>query len=155
MATHSSVLAWRIPGTGEPGGLPSLGSHRIRHDWSDLAAAAAAAEVGIQLCLLLMSSSWYLSSTFQQLLPTCSSQAPPPSPSSPQRSAKQTFWVGRLSRSEGFSPCDSFVSRIPSYFQSLWHSQGPSSDTPIFCKVRLALSIWILVYGPHSWGMPF
>ena len=38
MATHSSVLAWRIPGTGEPGGLPSTGSHRVRHDWSDLAA---------------------------------------------------------------------------------------------------------------------
>ena len=37
MATHSSVLAWRIPGTGEPGGLPSMGSHRVRHDWSDLA----------------------------------------------------------------------------------------------------------------------
>ena len=32
MATHSSVLAWRIPGTGEPGGLPSLGSHRVGHD---------------------------------------------------------------------------------------------------------------------------
>ena len=41
MATHSSILAWRIPGTGEPGGLPSLGSHRVGHDWSDLAAAAA------------------------------------------------------------------------------------------------------------------
>ena len=41
MATHSSVLAWRIPGTGEPGGLPSMGSHRVGHDWSDLAAAAA------------------------------------------------------------------------------------------------------------------
>ena len=41
MATHSSVLAWRIPGTGEPGGLPSMGSHRVKHDWSDLAAAAA------------------------------------------------------------------------------------------------------------------
>ena len=39
MATHSSVLAWRIPGRGEPGGLPSMGSHRVRHDWSDLAAA--------------------------------------------------------------------------------------------------------------------
>jgi len=39
MATHSSVLAWRIPGTGKPGGLPSMGSHRVRHDWSDLAAA--------------------------------------------------------------------------------------------------------------------
>ena len=42
MATHSSVLAWRIPGIGEPGGLLSMGSHRIRHDWRDLAAAAAA-----------------------------------------------------------------------------------------------------------------
>ena len=42
MATHSSVLAWRIPGTGEPGGLPSMGLHRVGHDWSDLAAAAAA-----------------------------------------------------------------------------------------------------------------
>ena len=41
MATHSSVLAWRIRGTGEPGGLPSMGSHRVGHDWSDLAAAAA------------------------------------------------------------------------------------------------------------------
>ena len=41
MATHSSVLVWRIPGTGEPGGLPSLGSHRVGHDWSNLAAAAA------------------------------------------------------------------------------------------------------------------
>ena len=39
MATHSSVLAWRIPGTGEPGGLVSVGSHRVGHDWSDLAAA--------------------------------------------------------------------------------------------------------------------
>ena len=43
MATHSSVLAWRIPGTEEPGGLPSMGSHRVGHDWSNLAAAAAAA----------------------------------------------------------------------------------------------------------------
>ena len=41
MTTHSNVLAWRIPGTGEPGGLPSMGSHRVGHDWSDLAAAAA------------------------------------------------------------------------------------------------------------------
>ena len=45
MATHSSALVWRIPGTGEPGGLPSMGSHGVGHDWSDLAAAAAAADV--------------------------------------------------------------------------------------------------------------
>ena len=43
MATHSSVLAWRIPGTGEPGGLLSMGLHKAGHDWSDLAAAAAVA----------------------------------------------------------------------------------------------------------------
>ena len=41
MATHSSVLAWRIPGMGKPGGLPSMGPHRVGHDWRDLAAAAA------------------------------------------------------------------------------------------------------------------
>ena len=41
MSTHSSVLAWRIPGVGEPGGLPSMGSHRVGHDWSNLAVAAA------------------------------------------------------------------------------------------------------------------
>ena len=41
MATHSSVLAWRIPGMAESSGLPSMGSHRVGHDWSDLEAAAA------------------------------------------------------------------------------------------------------------------
>ena len=49
MATHSSVLAWRVPGTGEPGGLLSMGSHRVRHDWSDFAAAAAAAGISVAL----------------------------------------------------------------------------------------------------------
>ena len=39
MAPHSSILAWRIPGMGEPGGLPSMGSHRVGHNWSNLAAA--------------------------------------------------------------------------------------------------------------------
>jgi len=62
MATHSSVLAWRIPGTGEPGGLPSMGSHRVGHDWSDLAAAAAS-------CWLLLSSfsPWHPMCTFSLL----------------------------------------------------------------------------------------
>ena len=41
MTPHSSVLAWRIPGTAGPGGLSSMGLPRVRHDWSDLAAAAA------------------------------------------------------------------------------------------------------------------
>ena len=50
MATHSSVLAWRIPGTGEPGGLPSTGSPRVVHDWSDLAAAIQHRQLYSMLC---------------------------------------------------------------------------------------------------------
>ena len=46
MATYSSVLAWRIPGMGEPGGLPSMGSHRVGHDWSGLAASIYTTEIG-------------------------------------------------------------------------------------------------------------
>ena len=76
MATHSSVLAWRIPETGEPGGLPSMGSHRVGHDWSDLAAAAAATRPTsvltelICLCQLSLSKSFqrYLLSTFRVCL---------------------------------------------------------------------------------------
>ena len=49
MATHSSVLAWRIPEMGEPGGLPSMGSPRVGHDWSDLAAAAHASKVMLKI----------------------------------------------------------------------------------------------------------
>ena len=51
MATHSSVPAWRIPGTGEPGGLTSMGLHRVGHERSDLAAAAAA---GMALLLFIL-----------------------------------------------------------------------------------------------------
>ena len=53
VATHSSVLAWRIPGMAEPGGLPSMGSRRVGHDRSDLAAAAAAEAFKEILCLSL------------------------------------------------------------------------------------------------------
>ena len=54
MATHSSVLAWRIPGTGEPGGLPSLGLHRVGHDRSNSAAAAEASfSLDYKHCLLI------------------------------------------------------------------------------------------------------
>ena len=52
MATHSIVLAWRIPGAVEAGGLQSMGSHRVGHDWSDLAAAAAA-EAFVKVCFFL------------------------------------------------------------------------------------------------------
>ena len=74
MATHSSVLAWRIPGTGEPGGLPSMGSHRVEHDWSNLAAAAAAAAAARHLCK--RGRVWDLFVQFSCFLHTCLSLTP-------------------------------------------------------------------------------
>ena len=56
MATHSSILAWKIPWTEKPGRLLSMGSHRVGHDWSDLAAAAAAAVQKLNVGLKLY---WY------------------------------------------------------------------------------------------------
>ena len=65
MATQSSVLAWRIPGTVEPGGLPSMGLHRVGHDWSDLAAASAASAY-LRLLIFLPAI----------LIPACASSSP-------------------------------------------------------------------------------
>ena len=66
MAAHSSVLTWRIPGTGESGGLPSMGSHRVGHDCSDLAAAAAA------YCMYFIDKS-HISSPKPVIAPHCHS----------------------------------------------------------------------------------
>ena len=65
MATHSSVLAWRIPGMGEPGGLPSMGSHRVGHDWSDLAAADGTLDGS---SFFTKTVSWVVSHTFSVFL---------------------------------------------------------------------------------------
>ena len=64
MATHSSVLAWRIPGTGEPDGLPSMGAHRVGHDWNDLVAAVA-----VQVAY----NNWFTTSFSHHLLYFCHS----------------------------------------------------------------------------------
>ena len=75
MATHSSVLAWRVPGTGEPGGLPSMGSHRVRHDWSDSAAAHSSSHGAVCFTKLWVSCKicvwfyfWFFQYTEQQVL---------------------------------------------------------------------------------------
>ena len=69
MATHSSILAWRIPGTAKPGGLLSTGSHRVGHDWSDLAAAAVAVKgmvfpVVVYRCELDHKEGWALKNLY-------------------------------------------------------------------------------------------
>ena len=68
MATHSSALAWRIPGTEEPGGLLSRGSYRVGHDWSDLAAAAAAAA---GMLMNLRKVAMFTCSTLQEAPQSC------------------------------------------------------------------------------------
>ena len=95
MATHSSTLAWRIPGMVEPGGLPSMGSHRVGHDWSDIAGAAAERNWAL---------SWnFLSFAYkiQSLNPVISDDAPhllrPFSPSPP--------WLSPHLLSPGLLPC--------------------------------------------------
>jgi len=65
MATHSSVLALRIPGAGESGGLPSMGLHRVRHDWSDFAAAAAAEAARLVIAFLPRSKCLLISWLFE------------------------------------------------------------------------------------------
>ena len=61
MATHSTVLSWRIPGMGEFCGRPSMGSHRVRHDWSDLAAAEVQWDMMFLMIMTYIKSSFFLS----------------------------------------------------------------------------------------------
>ena len=68
MATHSSVLAWRIPGTGEPGRLPSMGSHRVGHDWSNLAAAAAASHFKFTITSHFSFSTYIINTQYNRFL---------------------------------------------------------------------------------------
>ena len=77
MATHSSVLARRIAGMGGPGGLPSMGSHRVRHDWSDLAAVAAGLYSGT--CKMILQ-------TYEPVFPL----QPPLCPMSPRARSRKT-----------------------------------------------------------------
>ena len=70
METHSSVLAWRIPGTGEPGGLLSMGSHRVGQDGSDLAAAAVAVSIVRDVNLMAISTKMVVHIEIYEILHT-------------------------------------------------------------------------------------
>ena len=128
MAPHSSTLAWRIPGTGEPGGPLSVGSHRVGHDWSDLAGAAAACPALISHLLLAPWPHWLLSVSH-----TCHFFTHPRPCTSTANQEAGRFYALRLANS------------IPPLFPQLtltppWNP-GPSSGTlpgapphPIMCS---------------------
>ena len=124
MATHSSVLAWRIPGTGEPDGLPSVGLHRVGHDWSDLAAVAAAR--------------WLHFPTLKKL-PFVDDLCVPAVPSS---LVTQVIW----SRGLPYEGCVGFSVVIDHNVCSLIVLIGWLSD-PAFCR-----GYWLLVDRTGSWG---
>ena len=95
MATHYSVLAGRLPGTGEPGGLPSMGSHRVGHDLSD----SAAAEDELRQCLqTAQPADWHRGSLQQRVIRII------PNPPRPRLSKDSPeVWGGKLSRPAGQS----------------------------------------------------
>ena len=107
MATHASVLAWRIPGTGEPGGLPSMGSLRVGHDWSDLAAAAAAAREEMRYWIKYLSFGVRpgLKSELQFLLCVMGKRRPP------YRATVKTNW-DNVPKCSALTPSFSSLSRL-------------------------------------------
>ena len=143
MATHSSVLAWRIPGTGEPGRLPSTGSHRVEHDWSDLAAATPFLSFLWVLPLVHGKKAFFaqlplrvnyisgspLFSSFALLPPVDSNS---PSPGSADR--PYIFWVVLLRQNDS-----------PLFLMEKWESRQEFTDL-FFCLPWILLCNW-----PGSW----
>ena len=124
MATHSSVLVWRILGMGEPGWLPSMGSHRVRHDWRDLAAAAE--ERVNYLSIYSMENDYYknivtFSSVTQSCLtlcdPTdCSTPGLPVHHQLPECTQSHVHWV-----SDAIQPSHPLSSPFPPAFNLSQH----------------------------------
>ena len=132
MATHSSILAWRIPGTGEPGGLLSMGSHRVGHDWSDLACMhALAMEMATHSSIL----AWRNPGTEEPGgLPSMGSHRVGHDWSGLAAAAAQSFeefvlipWVWAACMSEGL--WEQQEERRVFTFLKVWRSKGGNKDT--------------------------
>ena len=123
MATHSCVLAWRIPGMGEPGGLPSMGSHRVEHDWSDLAAAAA-----VLSHVQLFESLW-----------TIARQAP-----LSMRFSRQEYWSGFPCPPPGVLSSPGIEPASPALAGTFFTTEPPGKPSPLPCAVLSCFScVWL------------
>ena len=145
MATHSSVLAWRMPGTAEPGRLPSVGSHRVGHYWSDLAAAAAAAAFRDLILVTTWSywqalfhlSRWKMS--WRISCQTCS-----------RRTAKRSCWAGCASpqghivRSTSSTSPPAGQMGLP-----LMPCSTDISEMWLFLAVQICTNLYILSVSPY------
>ena len=135
MATHSSVLAWRILGTEEPSGLPSMGSHRVGHDWSDLAAAGL--PVHHQLPEFTQTLVHRVGDAIQPSHPLSSPFPPAPNPSRHQSlpMSQLSTWGGQ---STGVSALASF---LPMNTQG-WPPLGWTGWTSLQPKEACVVSLW-------------
>ena len=152
MATLSSTLAWRIPGTGVPGELLSMGSHRVGHDWSDLAAAAADRKIQIlEWVVISFSNAWKwkvkvksFSRIWLLATPWTAAHQAPPS----MGFSRQEYWSGVLLPSPGgnwgrFKPWKTEVNHRATHFSRClpW---GHSSEN----KPKTSLSLQL---GGREW----
>ena len=133
MLTHSSVLAWRILGMGEPGGLPSMGSHRVGHNWIDLAAAAARSFVQSYFFNFLSSVQFSRSVMSDSLRPHELQHARPPCPSPILRvhsdSRPSSWWCHPAISSSvaPFSSCPQYLPASESFPMSQLFTWGGQS----------------------------
>ena len=129
MATHSSVLAWRIPGTGEPGGLPSMRSHRVGHDWSDLAAAAAA---GTSLLCVVYLDDFSHGSDGKEICLQCGRPGFNP-------------WIGKLPWRKEWQP-------TPIFLPGEFHGQRTLAGYSPRCCKELDMTEWLTQVQGVWWG---
>ena len=121
MATHSSVLAWGIPGTGEPGGLPSLGSHRVGHDWSNLASTAAC-YTAQQLCIMQrcgLHTVWVVQWTYLKGSKPLLGSPPPYESRQDAITQKPMTWAPSIAQCSS-SPWERFKASGPALTVCLW-----------------------------------
>ena len=112
MTTHSSILAWKIPGMGEPGGLPSTGSHRVGHDWRDLAKSVTTEATELAQNPLLFSYSVVSNSLRPHGLQVAKLFCPSPSPRACSNSSPLSQWC-HSTISSSVVPFSSWLQSFP------------------------------------------